>query len=246
MHEVGHSSSERSKFEKKRALFASSPAYTLRSRVSFGTAQPDLTSKDARPEITSKDVIGALRNTVKRSPAFSIVSRSYVDETRDCTRSPGPQRYNQPQILANLHHPLYRMPPVKGFAGSERQGHSPTKTPGPGQYDLKLNCYLRKSPAYGFRSRESESIASALSPDCASYDVTDIVRSGKVWHGPSWTACGRPESGVRIREPGDAMIEVDLPDNVDKCIFRRKFDTGGNKRMRPVPNWSFAKSKRFR
>ena len=222
----------------------SSPVYTIRGRTEFGSAQLGQTSKDARPEVTSKDVIGALTKTLQRSPAFSLVSRSYIDDTAACTRSPGPQRYTQPSIISNLHHPLYSMPPTKIFAGSERKMDPPSKGPGPGDYDIDPDTFLKKQPAYGFRSREGDNILSSLAPDSGSYEVLEITRRGRVWRGPSWSLRARP---VEPRKT-DAL---DLPASTMALLEshsvsgRRILDTSGGKRNKPVPNWSFAKSKRF-
>lgn len=217
-------------------ILTRSPSYTFRTRVLFGTAQPAVTSKDARPEITSKDVHGAVRYTSKRAPAFSLVSRTYMDETRECTKSPGPQRYNQPQIISNLRHPLYPMPPVKGFAGSERQSETVGKTPGPGEYETQLDVFLKRSPSYGFRFKETENMTSALSPDCGSYNVANILRSGKVWRGPSWSVVARPHDRSLATPDKDLIPETDP--------YRVLIDTCGNKRMCPVPRWSFSKCRR--
>ena len=219
----------------------SGPAFSMRSRVLFGSSQPQVTSKDARPEITSKDVHKAIRFTMPRQPAFSIVSRSHVNETNDHTRSPGPQRYSVPQIISNLRHPLYRMPAVKGFAGSERTSEHGPNTPGPGQYQSNPVVCLKRSPSYGFRSREGEGMSSALTPDCGAYNVGNIVRSGKVWRGPSWSMGGRPRDSRAMQE-GDGAISIVCEEST---LLRVLIDTSGSSKMHPVPYWSFPKSRRF-
>ena len=231
----------------------SSPVFSIRSRTSFGSPVVGITSKDARPEVTSKDVIAALSNTLPRSPAFSLVSRSYIDETRECTKSPGPQRYNLPGIISNLRHPLYPMPPTKLFAGSERKIHVPAKVPGPGDYEVSFNSVLLRAPAYGLRSRELENIASALRPDSGSYNVLDITRHGKVSRGPSWTALGRTSLASRSSSRTSSMFDCDkdlwrqlsLMES-SSLDSRKKRDVSGSRRMKPVPNWSFGKGLRFR
>lgn len=219
------------------------PAYTLRSRTSFGAIRNFTTSKDARPEVTSKDVIGALNCTLPRPPAFSLVSRSYVDETRECTKSPGPQHYSVPGIISNVDHPLYPMPPTKGFAGSERQMHVANKTPAPGEYELKADTYMKKAPAYGFRLKPNEICLSSLAPDSGSYDVADITRHGRVWRGPAWSVQGRTEY-TEVATDDDA-IHIPSADESLSILKRRKLDTSGGHKSRPVPNWSFAKCRRF-
>jgi hypothetical protein len=225
----------------------SGPVYSIRARTNFGSMEVGATSKDARPEVTSKDVIGALTNTLPRAPAFSLVSRSYIDETRECTKSPGPQRYSQPNIISNLHHPLYPMPPTKIFAGSERKIHVPAKIPGPGEYDCDGGVILKKSPAYSLRFRELENKSSALRPDSGSYDVLNITRHGKVWKGPSWTLTGRAKDtveGSSVEHSGEkhndeivSLLALSAPKN--------RLDVSGSKKLKPVPNWSFGKSRRF-
>ena len=220
------------------------PAYSIRGLTSFGSVELGRTSKDARPEVTSKDVIGALTKTMARSPAFSLVSRCYIDETRECTKSPGPQRYSQPSIISNLRHPLYPMPPTKMFAGSERKIHLPSKTPAPGEYEVNADAYLSKAPSYGFRLKPSESIQSSLAPDSGSYDVTEITRNGKVWRGPSWTVRGRWEDHADREEEDDVLAGLALAD-APNILGRKKLDTSGSKKGKPVPTWSFPKSSRF-
>lgn len=221
---------------------SSAPAYTIRKRTSFGELELGRTSKDARPEVTSKDVISALTNTLTRSPAFSLVSRTYIDETRECTKSPGPQRYTQPDVIANLRHPLYPMPPTKVFAGSERKIHIANKTPAPGEYEVKLDTFLTRAPAYGFRFKPNEGIQSALAPDSGSYDVGETTRMGKMWRGPSWTVRGRIDRTPHHDKEDDAIGALALEDAVNG---RKKIDTSGCKHTKRVPNWSFAKSRRF-
>lgn len=226
--------------------------YSIRARTTFGSMEAGITSKDARPEVTSKDVIAALSNTLPRPPAFSLVSRSYIDETRECTKSPGPQRYTQPEIISNLRHPLYPMPPTKLFAGSERKIHAPAKVPGPGDYEVSFEGILPRAPAYGLRSRELENIASALRPDSGSYNVMEITRYGKVWRGPSWTALGRSLVGNQsTRSSSDLDSDKELWRQMSlidasSSDSRKKLDVSGSRKMKPVPNWSFGKSHRFR
>jgi len=229
----------------------SSPVYTIRARTNFGSTEAGITSKDARPEVTSKDVIGALSNTLPRPPAFSLVSRSYIDETRECTKSPGPQRYTQPGIISNLRHPLYPMSPTKLFAGSERKIHIPPKVPGPGDYEVSFESILPRAPAYGLRSRELDNIASALRPDSGSYNVMEITRYGRVWRGPSWTALGRSSlcnesigPSSNLGSDKELWREMSLID-ANSSDSRKKLDVSGSRRMKPVPNWSFGKSHRF-
>jgi len=201
------------------------------------------TSKDARPEVTSKDVIGALTNTLPRAPAFSLVSRSYIDETRECTKSPGPQRYTQPSIISNLHHPLFPMPPTKMFAGSERRIHIPAKVPGPGEYDVISDAILNRAPAYSLRSRELENISSALRPDSGSYDISEITRHGKVWKGPCWTVGARRSSSCPSDR--DKSDKEEIFKLLSLSSPKHRLDVCGSKKLKPVPNWSFGKSRRF-
>jgi hypothetical protein len=242
---------ERNHFHQK-PWSVSSPMYSIRARTRFGSMAAGTTSKDARPEVTSKDVIAALTNTLPRPPAFSLVSRSYIDDTRECTKSPGPQRYSQPGIISNLRHPLYPMPPTKLFAGSERKIHVPPKVPGPGDYEVSYDCILDRAPAYGLRSRELENISSALRPDSGSYNISEITRRGKVWRGPSWTALGRNASGSEsTRALSDSESEKDLwrqmsQIDTSSSDSRKKLDVSGSKKMKPVPNWSFGRSLRFK
>ena len=227
----------------RKSLENSGPAFTIRARTYFGSAEYGRTSKDARPEITSKDVIGALNKTMVRAPSFSIVSRSYIDGTREFTKSPGPQRYSQPSIISNLSHPLYRMPPTKIFAGSQRKMHETSKTPAPGEYEVVLESFLRKAPGYSIRSKPIESVRSGLVPDSGTYDVNEITRNGKVWRGPSWPVTGRPvdrSANVSQIHGLDIALLKDSP----SILGRKRIDTSGSKRSSPVPNWSFSKSRR--
>jgi hypothetical protein len=222
----------------------SSPIYTMRALTSFGKEIHGSASKDSRPEVTSKDVIGALNRTLPRPRAFSLVSRSYIDETRECTKSPGPQRYTLPGIVANLNHPLYGMPPTKVFVGSSRRMHDISDTPAPGEYDIVPDSYLKRSPSFGFRIKPFESKQSGLAPDSGSYDVLDLTRHGKVWRGPSWSLRSRIEDRKNERVSNaeiNALMLADAPN----ILGRKKRDTSGSKRSNPIPNWSFSKSRRF-
>lgn len=215
----------------------------MRTRSWSGSVELGRTSKDARPEITSKDVVAASNKTLKSAPAFSIVSRSYIDGTREFTKSPGPQRYSVPSILSNLSHPLYPMPPTKIFAGSQRRMHDFKLTPAPWEYQVSLDSFLKKSPSYSIRSKSIESVRSGLVPDSGSYDVSEITRNGKVWRGPAWSVSGRPEGKVEKSLGEDILGSIGLSKS-PAILGRKKFDTSGSKRLSPVPNWSFSKSRR--
>lgn len=235
-------SRDSSSFNKPWSL--SAPAYTIRALTSFGKEFHGSASKDARPEVTSKDVIGALNRTLPRPPSFSLVSRSYIDETREFTKSPGPQRYSIPGIISNLHHPLYRMPPTKVFVGSSRKIHDILDTPAPGEYEVNPDVYLKKSPAFAFRLKPFESRLSSLSPDSGSYDVTEVTRHGKVWRGPSWSLRSRMEIPVPVCNH-DGLVDALALAEAPNILGRRKIDRSGSKRSLVTPNWSFSKSKRF-
>jgi hypothetical protein len=223
---------------------SSSPSYSMRALTSFGKEITGSASKDARPEITSKDVISALHNTLTRPPAFSLVSRCYIDETRECTKSPGPQRYTQPGIISNLSHPLYPMPPTKVFVGSSRKMHEVSDTPAPGEYEIIADAYLKKAPAYGFRIKPFETRSSSLAPDSGSYDVVEIGKTGRLKRGPSWSLRGRWHERKSDSDPDDKILHF-VQSEPPAILGRRKIDTSGTKRSKPVPNWSFPKSDRF-
>ena len=223
---------------------SSAPAYSIRGLTSFGKEITGSASKDARPEITSKDVISALHATLPRPPAFSLVSRSYIDETRECTKSPGPQRYTQPGIIANLSHPLYPMPPTKVFVGSSRKIHDVTDTPAPGEYEIVTDAYLKRAPAYGFRMKPFEIRSSSLAPDSGSYNVVEIGKTGRLKKGPSWSMRGRWKDRTCDSDPDDKILSF-IQSEPPAILGRRTIDTSGTKRTKPVPNWSFPKSDRF-
>ena len=231
------------KNEYRKSWESSAPAYSISSRSSLGDVELGRTSRDSRPEITSKDVVGAVNRTLKRPPAFSIVSRSYIDGTREFTKSPGPQRYSVPNIISNLSHPLYPMPPTKIFAGSQRKMHDANMNPSPGEYEVALDSFLKKAPTYSIRSKPLESVRSGLVPDSGSYDVTEITRNGKVWRGPSWSVTGRPGNKSSTLKDDTALIGLEFAEP-PSILGRKRFDTSGSRRSSPVPNWSFSKSHR--
>jgi hypothetical protein len=228
----------------KKPWETSAPAYTIRALTSFGKELHGSASKDSRPEITSKNVIGALSCTLRRAPSFSLVSRSYVDETRECTKSPGPLRYTIPGTVGNPSHPLYPMPPSKVFVGSSRKIHETSDTPAPGEYEINAGSYLTKAPAYGFRMKPLDRMQSALAPDSGSYNVVNMGKNGKLWRGPSWSLRGRPENLKQHEDVDDNIMELVVAE-APAILGRRKLDTCGTKRTKPVPNWSFSKAERF-
>lgn len=228
----------------KKSWQSSAPVFSIRELTSFGKELHGSAAKDARPEITSKNVISAVNYTLARSPCFSLVSRSYIDETRECTKSPGPQRYSVPSIISNLSHPLYPMPPTKVFVGSSRRIHDISDTPAPGEYESRSDAYLTKAPAYGFRMKPVESIQSSLAPDSGSYNVAEIGKNGKLWRGPSWSIRGRPEDRKLLDEADSAIVDL-VVSEAPAILGRRKLDTSGTRKSKAVPNWSFSKAERF-
>ena len=136
------------------------------------------------------------------------------------------------------------MPPTKVFVGSSRKIHDVSDTPAPGEYDIKTDSYLTKAPAYGFRMKPFDRIQSALAPDSGSYNVVDVGKNGKLWRGPSWSIRGRHEDTKQADDVDDNIMELVVAE-APAILGRRKLDTSGTKRAKPVPNWSFSKAERF-
>lgn len=204
--------------------------------------QPCFT-RDVRCEVTMKDVMHAVKYTLSKSPSAPMAGRNVI-EPRD-VKNPGPQRYKQPQILTNSFHPIYPGVPSKIFADAARGSKIPQPSPGPGDYE-NVNPSVNRvsSPSYPMgRKRHTRCLSCSPRPECATYDVTNIARSGKVWRGPSWSIIGRHPirtGGVNLglsRKDAVSLEPVRMPGRsiVDTC--GRNFTI--------IPTWSFSKAKRF-
>ncbi len=204
--------------------------------------QPCFT-RDVRCDVTMKDVMHAVKKTLSTSPSAPMTGKNLV-ESRNI-KYPGPQRYTQPDILTNSFHPTYPGVPSKIFADAGRVTRIPDPTPGPGNYEaVVISRYGESSPSYPMgRKRHSRCLSCSPRPECGTYDVENIARSGKVWRGPSWSFLGRhalrrPGTGLGLsRQDAVSLEPVKIPG-------RSKIDTCG-RNFTIVPTWSFSKAKRF-